>query len=102
LDLLGGPVVRNLPFDAGFDPWSGKIPHAAEQLNMCAKPPSPCALECMLHKRSQHSEKPTHPIKEQPQLTATRESLRSKEDLAQPKINQKRNFLKKFFPLGPG
>ena len=27
----GGAVVENLP-GHGFEPWSGKIPHAAEQL----------------------------------------------------------------------
>ena len=26
----GGLVVKN-----GFDPWSGKIPHAVEQLSLC-------------------------------------------------------------------
>ena len=32
----GGAVVENLPAnagDTGSDPWSGKIPHAAEQLS---------------------------------------------------------------------
>ena len=32
----GGAVVKNPPANAGehgFDPWSGKIPHAAEQLS---------------------------------------------------------------------
>ena len=32
----GGPVVKNPPCnarDTGFDRWSGKIPHAAEQLS---------------------------------------------------------------------
>ena len=34
LGLLGGPVVKNPPCRAhGFDPWSGKTPYAAEQLN---------------------------------------------------------------------
>ena len=31
----GGAVVENLPANAGghgFEPWSGRIPHAAEQL----------------------------------------------------------------------
>ena len=34
-DFPGGTVVKNLPAnagDTGFEPWSGKIPHAAEQL----------------------------------------------------------------------
>ena len=62
-----------------LDPWSGRIPHAAEQLSPCAttiepvlQSPgaaatesrchnywSPCALDPMLHdKRSHHKEKP--------------------------------------------
>ena len=40
----GGSLVKNLPASAedtglgrnGFDPWSGQIPHAAEQLSLCA------------------------------------------------------------------
>ena len=34
-DFPGDPVLRNLPANArhGFDPWSGKIPHAKEQLS---------------------------------------------------------------------
>ena len=38
-DFPGGPVVKNPPANArrhGFDPWSGRIPHAMGQ-------PSPCA-----------------------------------------------------------
>ena len=37
-DFPGGAVVKNLPANAGvngFEPWSGKIPHAAEQLTLC-------------------------------------------------------------------
>ena len=30
-------VVTNVPCNAGFDPWSGKIPRATEQLSPCAK-----------------------------------------------------------------
>ena len=35
LDFPGGSVVKNLPSNAGdrFNPWSGKIPHAVEQLS---------------------------------------------------------------------
>ena len=39
MDFPGGKVDGSLPADAGghvFDPWSGKIPHALEQLNPCA------------------------------------------------------------------
>ena len=34
----GGAVLENPPANAGdirFHPWSGKIPHAAEQLSPC-------------------------------------------------------------------
>ena len=30
----GGPVVKNLPCNAEFNSWSGKIPHAVEQLSL--------------------------------------------------------------------
>ena len=39
-DFPGGSVVKNLPANAkryGFDPWSRRIPHATEQLNLRAK-----------------------------------------------------------------
>ena len=35
----GGAVVKNSPAKAGFEPWSGKIPHAAEQLTPSATTP---------------------------------------------------------------
>ena len=38
-DFPGGTVVKNLPANAGghgFEPWSGKIPHAVEHLSLCA------------------------------------------------------------------
>ena len=37
-------MVENPPANAGghgFDPWSGKIPHAAEQLSLCATTAEP-------------------------------------------------------------
>ena len=39
----GGTVVKNPPANAGdrFEPWSGKIPHAAEQLSPCATTTEP-------------------------------------------------------------
>ena len=39
-----GSVVKNLPANAGnmgLIHWSGKIPHAAEQLSPCATPTEP-------------------------------------------------------------
>ena len=35
----GGAVVKNLP--ARFEPWSRKIPHAAEQLSPCTTATEP-------------------------------------------------------------
>ena len=40
-DFPGGPVVKNPPANAGFGSWSGKIPHAAEQLSLCATTTEP-------------------------------------------------------------
>ena len=43
-DFPGGAVVKSQPANAGehgFDPWTGKIPHAAEQLSPCATTTEP-------------------------------------------------------------
>ena len=43
-DFCGGAVVKNPPANAGghgFEPWSGKIPRAAEQLSPCATTTEP-------------------------------------------------------------
>ena len=39
----GGAVLKNLPANAGdrFEPWSGKIPHAVEQLSPCTTTTEP-------------------------------------------------------------
>ena len=37
-------MVKNPPANAGghgFDPWSGKVPHAVEQLSPCATATEP-------------------------------------------------------------
>ena len=44
LGFPGGAVVKNPPANAGdmgSDPWSGKIPHAAEQLSPFATTTEP-------------------------------------------------------------
>ena len=59
----------------GFEPWSGKIPHAAEQLGPWATTTEPARLEPALrNKRGCDSERPTHRNEEWPPLAATRES----------------------------
>ena len=42
-DFPGGSMVKNLPEcrGHGFHPWSRKIPHAAEQLSLCATTTEP-------------------------------------------------------------
>ena len=40
-DFPGGTVVKNPCKGHGFKPWSGKIPHAAEQLSPCATTTEP-------------------------------------------------------------
>ena len=59
-----------------FDPWSGKIPHATEQLSLCTKLRKLVHSRAVLYNRRSHcNEKPMYCNQEQPLLTATRESL---------------------------
>ena len=45
----------------GFDPWSGKIPHAKGQLNPCTTTTEPTRPRASTpHKRSHRREKPKH------------------------------------------
>ena len=62
----------------GFDPWSGRIPHAAEQLGPWATTTEPAHLEPVLcNKRGRDSERPMHRDEEWPPLATTRESPRT-------------------------
>ena len=62
----------------GFEPWSGKIPHAAEQLGLWATTTEPARLEPVLrNKRGRDGERPAHRDEEWPPLAATRESPRT-------------------------
>ena len=62
----------------GFEPWSGKIPHAAEQLGPWATITEPARLEPVLrNNRGRDSKKPAHHDEEWPPLAATRESPRT-------------------------
>ena len=61
-----------------FEPWSGKIPHAAERLGPWATITEPARLEPVLrNKRGRDSERPAHRDEEWPPLAATRESPRT-------------------------
>ena len=62
----------------GFEPSSGKIPHAAEQLGPWATTTEPARLEPVLrNKRGRDNERPAHGDEEGPPLAATRESPRT-------------------------
>ena len=62
----------------GFEPWSGKIPHAAEQLGPWATTTEPARLEPVLrNKRGRDSERPAHRAEEWPPLATTGESPRT-------------------------
>ena len=62
----------------GFEPWSGKIPHAVEQLGLWATITEPAHLEPVLrNKRGRDSERAVHRDEEWPLLATTRESPRT-------------------------
>ena len=62
----------------GFEPWSGKVPHATEQLGSWATTTEPARLEPVLrNKRGRDSERPAHRDEEWPPLAATRDSPRT-------------------------
>ena len=57
-----------------FEPWSGRIPHAVEQLGPWATTTEPAHLEPVhCNKRGRDSERPTHRDEEWPPLATTRE-----------------------------
>ena len=59
----------------GFEPWSGKIPRATEQLRLCATTADPARLEPVLrNERGCHGERPAHCDEEWPPLATTGES----------------------------
>ena len=58
-----------------FGPWSGRIPHAAEQLGPRATATEPVRLELVLrNKRGRDGERSAHRDEEWPPLAATGES----------------------------
>ena len=62
----------------GFEPCSGKIPHAVEQLSPWATTTEPARLEPVPRiKRGRDSERPAHRDEEWPPLATTRESPRT-------------------------
>ena len=62
----------------GFEPWSGKIPHAAERLGPWATTTEPARLEPVLRNgRGRDSERPAHRDEEWPPLAGTAETRRT-------------------------
>ena len=79
----------------GFEPWAGRIPHAAEQLGPWATAAEPAHLEPVLHnKRGRDSEEARAPRwRAAPTCRNWRKPSHRNEDPTQPKIN-KRTFPK--------
>ncbi|KAJ8790812.1 hypothetical protein J1605_021240 [Eschrichtius robustus] len=72
---ISSQIYLDTPRGRGFEPWSGKIPHAAEQLGLCTTATEPAHLEPVLrNKRGRDSERPAHRDEEWPPLATTRES----------------------------
>ena len=70
----------------GFDPWSGKNPHAAGQGSLCTTTAEACSPTAC-YKRTHHSEKPVRRVATV--LCSWRKPVLSNEDPAQPpKINK--------------
>ena len=104
----GGPVVKNPPCKARghrFDPCSGKIPHAMEQLSPWAPTaesalqspratsPEPCTpwSLCSATREATAMRRPSTATQEEPSLAETRaKPMCSSEDPAQPKTNLKK------------
>ena len=93
-DFPGGAVVKNPPAGLpcwrsgwesacrcrgrGFEPWSGRIPHAVEQLVPWATITEPARLELVLHGgRGRDSERPAHRDEEWSPLAAAGEGPRT-------------------------
>lgn len=73
----------------GFDSWSGKIPHAAQQLSLCTTTAEPACLEPMLcNKQPLQWEARALPLERSPWLPQLDKSPHSNEDPAQPKISK--------------
>lgn len=72
LDLPGGVAEMNPLVAAGFNPWSGRLPHATKQRSLCPAAPEPGRPQVCARRQKPQSHR-SH--EEYPQLTATRESL---------------------------
>ena len=86
----GSPWVKSLPCNAGdtsFNPRSGKIPHAVEQLNPCTTTTEPMLWSlgaatteplCPTIREVTAMRSPSTAMKSRPLLMTTRESLSKK------------------------
>ena len=73
----------------GFEPWSGRIPHAAEQLGPWATTTEPVHLEPVPATREAAIVKgPCTVMKSGPRLPQLEKALAQNEDPTQPKINK--------------
>ena len=88
LGFLGGPVIGNPAAnagDTGSHPWSGKIPRAAEQLELCAT-----TTEARSLNRAPQRETPVHATGEHRTCRRQRKPTRSNEDSAPNTAKNKR------------
>ena len=79
-------MVKNSPANPGghgFDPWSGKISHASEQLSLYASTMKPVCLEAMICDKNSHCKRSPN--------NAAREGQHSNKDPTQPKIDKRIN-----------
>ena len=73
----------------GFEPWSGEISYAVEQLGPWATITVPARLEpVLLNKRGRDSERPAHRDEEWPPLAITRESPHTETKTQHNQINK--------------
>ena len=63
-DFPHGPVLKNTPANAedmGSDPWFGKIPHAAGQIDLCVATTEPAPPRaCVPQKETHHNKSSQH------------------------------------------
>ena len=77
---------RNLFRGRGFDPWSGKIPHAMGQLTLCATTTEPMFCNKSSSRRTATKEWPLPASTRESPCTATETQRRGKN------ANEKRSF----------
>ena len=90
-DFPGGPVVKTPHFQCGghgFDPWSGKIPRASEQLGLCGTTAEPVRCSYWRLSALELCSATGETAAVRSPCTATRESPQAATKTQQPKISE--------------